>query len=234
MTDPSAYGCPERPGDAAAYVLGALDAAEALAFERHLDSCMLCRDEVGALRHVTEALPRAVPQLDAPPALKRKVLRDFRAEHRERRSEHREPRRRTAPRLRLTPAWAGGGLATFAVAVVATFAVLGGGGSGARLVSAEVFGAGHASVRITGNHGELVVHGMPQPGAGHIYEVWLKRGDSAPAPTSALFDVTSGGDGVIDIPGNLHAVNTVMVTREPSGGSHAPTSSPVIVASLPS
>jgi hypothetical protein len=46
--------------------------------------------------------------------------------------------------------------------------------------------------------------------------------------------VTHAGDASVNVPGNLSGVHQVMVTAEPLGGSSHPTSSPIIVATLPS
>ncbi len=61
-------------GHAAPYVLGALTEAEHEAFAHHLASCAVCREEVGALQAVASSLPAAVPQLEAPPELKQRVM----------------------------------------------------------------------------------------------------------------------------------------------------------------
>ena len=53
-----------------AYLLGALDDAEAPAFEHHLDECPVCRDEVERLRPAVDALPRSVTPLAPSPELK--------------------------------------------------------------------------------------------------------------------------------------------------------------------
>jgi hypothetical protein len=94
-------------------------------------------------------------------------------------------------------------------------------------IAANIPGA-RASLRQAGGRAELVVTGMPQPPLGKIYEVWLSRGAAAPQPTNALFGVTSSGSGSVNIPGNLHGVQAVMVTSEPLGGSSRPTSAPVL------
>jgi hypothetical protein len=78
---------------------------------------------------------------------------------------------------------------------------------------------------------ELVVAHMPPPALGRIYEVWLVHGAGAPKPTNALFSVTSGGSGQVDVP-NLHGVKEVLVTSEPAGGSQHPTRPPVIAVAL--
>jgi hypothetical protein len=91
-----------------------------------------------------------------------------------------------------------------------------------------------AVLRQTGSHAELVVSGVSQPPRGKIYELWLARAGTPPQPTSALFGVTRAGDASVNVPGNLSGVHQVMVTAEPLGGSSHPTSSPIIVATLPS
>ncbi len=62
-------------GDVAAYALGALDAAEADAFLRHLDTCAVCRDELAAFQEVVTVLPMSAPRHRASPELRRRVLR---------------------------------------------------------------------------------------------------------------------------------------------------------------
>jgi hypothetical protein len=89
------------------------------------------------------------------------------------------------------------------------------------------------SLRRVGDHGELAVAGMGQPRFGEVYEVWLLRPGRAPAPTDALFTVSSGGSATVDVPGPLTGVRTVMVTPEPLGGSASPTAPAVLSVVLP-
>jgi anti-sigma-K factor RskA len=77
-----------------------------------------------------------------------------------------------------------------------------------------------------------VVRRFAQPPAGKIYEVWLVHGKNPPSPTTALFSVTSAGNGVATVPGNLKGVSSVLVTPEPMGGSPHPTHTPVISVPL--
>jgi hypothetical protein len=113
---------------------------------------------------------------------------------------------------------------------------LAGGGSsggGARIIQASVSPASaSAQLRLASGHGELVVQRMPAPPGGHIYEVWLKRGEHVPTPTRALFSVTAAGAGDVAVPGDLRGVTEVLVTAEPDGGSAVPTSAPVITAHI--
>jgi anti-sigma-K factor RskA len=219
-------------GDAAAYVLGALEAEEADAFRRHLQTCVVCRDEVSEFTAVVDVLPLAAPPQRLPRSLKRRVMADVRGEPRRSRS------RRTGPR---TFGWLAGisrpvlgAAATVGVVVVAATAVLiGSGASGTRLIPATVSSRSATAVlRLSGGRGELILHGMPAPPAGQVYEVWIKRPAQPPAPTSALFEVTSSGAGTVGVPGDLRGVSQVMVTAEPAGGTKVPTHPPVIVANL--
>ncbi len=223
---------PDCGGDAAAYVLGALDSVELEAFECHLEGCAICRDEVAALQRVANALAFAAPQHRAPKGLRRRVLAAVRED--------------AAP---ITPArpqrWPGSGASVSgrrsmvlagmcAVIVLAVFAGLDlSTGSPARVVQARVAGiSGTASVRLFGGRGEMVVRHLSPPPPGDIYELWLKRPHRAPAPTNVLFSVTSAGAGEIGLPSRLHGVTQILVTPEPKGGSPFPTHSPVIVARL--
>jgi anti-sigma-K factor RskA len=212
-------------GDAAAYVLGALEPGEVDAFRRHMEECAVCRDEVAALQPVADTLPMAAQQVATPRGLRRRVMRqvreDARAAGRVRRAS---PGRGWVPR----PALAGGLAAVVAVAA-AGVVELSGGSSGTRVFPSSV---GYAQLRISGGHAELVVNRLAQPTAGRIYEVWLQRPNRPPAPTKALFSPTSRGAADVDVPGNLRGVSQVMVTQERGGGSLVPTSSPVVVTPL--
>jgi hypothetical protein len=84
------------------------------------------------------------------------------------------------------------------------------------------------SLHRIGSRAELHVSRMPEPPAGKVYEVWVNRPGAAPRSTDALFTVTSVGDGTIEVPGGLRGVSSVMVTREPRGGSSTPTSAAVL------
>ncbi len=216
--------------DAAASALGALEPAEAEAFRRHLDSCVVCRDEVSAFNAVADVLPLAAPPQPVPRSLKRHVMAAVKAEQRAADA----PQRRRSSWLGALPrpvlATVATGLAVI-VAVIATS--LGGPGQPTRVIHASTSWSGTSAVlRVTDQRGELVVQRMPAPPAGKVYEVWLGRSSRPPAPTNALFSVTASGAGSVDVPGSLRGVNQVMVTPEPAGGSKVPTHAPVLVANL--
>jgi len=219
--------------DAGAYVLGALGPDEAAEFRRHMATCVICRDEVAALQSVVDELPMAAPQLPAPRALKRRVIANARAERvatAKGGSERRAARPR-APSARAVLALAA--VLAALVAIVGGLMLSSGGSQRTRLVRASVAARSASAVmRLTEGHGELIVRRMPAAPAGKIYEVWLRRRGGSPMPTSALFDVTAAGSAAVDVPGDLHGVDEVLVTPEPLGGSLAPTHAPVILARL--
>lgn len=218
-------------GDAAAYVLGALEAEEAQAFQRHLETCVVCRDEVAAFERVVDALPAAAPQYKAPSKLRRRVLRDARAAASTAPAATGAPpraRRRWSSPAILAPAGA------FAVAIVAVLVLALSGGSSpkARIITATVAGPGAARVKVVGGHAELILSHFPAPPPGKVYEVWLQHGSAAPSPTRTLFSVTGQGAADVGVTGTLTGVSRLLVTPERAGGSLVPTHAPVIVAPL--
>jgi anti-sigma-K factor RskA len=219
-------------GDVAAYALGALEATESEAFQRHLETCAVCPVELAAFQQVVDDLAISPALHPAPVELRRRVMRAVADEPR----LHPEARReRQRSRLRLSlprPTLAfSSGLGAVAAAIAVVIVVLSG-GSSTRIIPTHVTGPGSASLRLSGNHARLVVRDFPAPPRGDIYEVWLQHGGSAPSPTKALFSVTGSGDGDVDVPGSLKGVSHVLVTPEPAGGSEIPTHPAVISATL--
>lgn len=226
-------------GDAAAYALGALEPVEVDAFVRHLDGCIVCRDEVTALGRVADALPMSALQHAVPGGLRRRVLRDVRTEPKLARAaaQRRRPRAPLLTRVSVPRP------AVVASALLATIVILAGGlglvsgspSSGPRVISAKVVAnRGTAQLRVEHGDARLIVRHLAPPPPGRIYEVWLvKRSHRAPSPTSSLFSVNSSGADDVAVPGPLRGVTEVMVTPEPApDGSDVPTSPPVITAPL--
>jgi anti-sigma-K factor RskA len=188
---------------------------------------------------VADALSLVAPQVPTPRRLRRRVLRHAHADPAGASVRPRATRIPLRDRYALAsgPAFAAAAAAA-ATAVIAVAGLVGldlshGEHATPRTVEASVVGSnGSARLTLVGGRAELVVRHLPVPPAGKIYQVWLKRGERPPAPTSALFSVTAAGAGSADVPGDLHGVSQVMVTTEPAGGSAVPTSAPVIVAQL--
>ena len=211
--------------DAAAYVLGALEPSEVESFRRHLADCAACQKEVAEFEQIAGGLPDASLQLEVPEDLRRRVMQEVRATPKAKAATEKAPVR-TSRSWRPLVAW-GGALAVVVVAVIVAVAISSGGSSGTRVIQAST---GSAELRVTGGHGDLVVHRLPQLPPGRIYEMWVQRGKAQPTPTGTLFGVRSNGSAAVGVPGNLSGVSAVMVTQEPAGGTPAPTSAPVIVA----
>jgi anti-sigma-K factor RskA len=241
----------ERGPDAAAYVLGALDAHEVAPFREHLQDCAICQGEVTQLQKTADALALGVSYKPAPDALRARIMATVHSESELLKAAGHEADRvrPPAPRWRrgLLPALAaaaalGVGLLIGALAINTGSStqhtlVLHAGTEHAQVLQASVELPGHhnasAELRRVGSHLELVVVGMPAPPPGHIYEIWLVPPHSqTPLPTDALFSVTHQGDGSVGVPGSAQNVSEVLVTAEPLGGSLKPTRKPVIVAPI--
>jgi len=119
-------------GDAAAYLLGALEPDEAEAFRVHLESCVVYRDELAALGWVVDAVALSAPAQPVPRRLRRRVFRAVRAEPRS--TARSGP---SAPRWLGVPRPALAGLAALAVAGLAVGGVelSSGGAEGARVIN---------------------------------------------------------------------------------------------------
>jgi Anti-sigma-K factor rskA len=231
VTEPKHTGpMRECGGNVAGYALGALEPAEAEVFSDHVEACVVCRDELASFQQVVDLLPMSVTRRRAPKGLRRGVLGGIKPASRP--SDHSGrpwPRRLTVGPL--APAL---GAAVLAISIaIGGLALSRSASPTTRIYRAHVVGStGSAQVRMTAGQTELVVRRFRPPPADHIYEVWLVRGGHAPQPTSALFSVTSNGDGEVDVPGNLRGVDKVLVTPEPVGGSTVPTHAAVITAEL--
>lgn len=222
--------------DAAAYALGALEPAEAGAFERHLERCHPCAEDLIGFERVLDRLAMSAPHYRTPPGLRRRVMANARSEPR--RSGAARPRGGWGPMAlvsRARPrgtALAGAMVVGLALAVLAILTVVPGGSSEVRVLTAQVVDSpGSAQVRVVGSRAELIVRHFPAPAAGRIYEVWLKRPGRAPEPTTALFSVSAQGSDDIGVPETVEGVAEILVSEEPAGGSVIPTR-PIIVGRL--
>jgi hypothetical protein len=73
------------------------------------------------------------------------------------------------------------------------------------------------------------VSGLPTLQRG-VYQAWVKRGNEVvPQPT---FEVGDSGSGAVAVTEDLSRAQEVMVTREPRGGSRAPTERPILSVRL--
>lgn len=223
-----------------AYLLGALTDLELQAFEHHMEGCAQCRDEVERLRPAAEALPRSVEPVEPPRSLRTSLMDVVAKEARERpaaRAPRRSLRERLLPRGLLRPALVGGALA---VGLLAGFGVAQLGGDGAeevRTFAATVddqrlpTASGNVKLEGDGENGAILrLQGMPSLGGRRVYQAWVQRdGTFVPQPT---FEVGQNGGGAVALPEDLSDAQAVLVTREPRGGSRAPSEQPLLSVTL--
>jgi anti-sigma-K factor RskA len=232
--------------DAGSYVLRALPDDENERFEAHLSTCEACRREVAQLQVAADTLPLAAVQVGPPPELRDRIMAVVRSEaellnaagargDEPAAAPAAKPARRRRWSLSLRPL-----PAAIAASVLVAAGVIGGivltGGNDTRTVTGTVQIASaptaRAALKLSDDATNLQVRNMPPPPSGKVYQVWLKRPNQDPAPTTALFRTDPNGSADVEIQrGRLKGVDQVLVTAEPDGGSMTPTSAPVIVAS---
>ncbi len=240
-----------RLEEAAAYALGALDAAQVGDFKTHLETCRRCQAEVRWLTPAIQALPEAVTQQQPPPALRERLMTEVRTDaaahaKQARRDERRE---RAASRASLTE-WlhglnlggltykplAGMAAVVLIVAAIAGYAVgTGGGGSssaGARTTQVPQANGIVAKVVTEGNRAEVRLTNVKQLPDGKVLEAWVQRGNAV-EPVPALFAPDHAGKASTTIE-NMKNVSAVLVTREPTGGTKVPTTKPIVKVPLTS
>jgi Anti-sigma-K factor rskA len=195
-----------------------------------------CRDELERLRPAADALPRSVEQVEPPPGLKSSLMDVVEREAAERAGAPAAPAARRRIRM---PSLAGLRpvlvATTLALGLVAGFGVaaLTGDGEDARTVAATVderrLPEASGSLRIQGDGEDgaiLSVHGMPSLDEERRYQAWVQRdGTVVPQPT---FEVGDDGGGAVAVPDDLSEAEAILVTREPRGGSRAPSEAPLI------
>ena len=236
-----------------AYVLRALPEDEEVAFEAHLVGCPLCRDQVEDLRGATEALALLAPPMLAPDHLRSRVMSVVEQEAELLRAAGPDadmpratPAARPPRRRRLTLDWlvrpafaVPAAILLLAIGVLAGLA--GGGGPEPRTemvsVRAQVDpdAAPNAEVHLQVGPGgaTLVAENLPEPPRGRVYQVWVKRPDIDPEPTSTLFTPRTDGSASAAVPGSMDGVDAVLVSHEPPGGSPKPTSQPILQVAPP-
>lgn len=239
-----------------AYSVDALDDAERVAFERHVEACAECRTEVASLREAAGRLADVVAR--APRSeLRESVLAAIRT------VRPLPPVAPTAaPRTAEPAAPPSGDVVPLpsrrarrwlpALVAAAVLAVVGVGlgvtqpwepdqvevsvidqvlqAGDAERVTATVDGATVAIVR-SRSHGKAVVQTQDMPAAppGKVYELWLQTPDGAMEPAGLMGE---GPDQTVLLEGDATDATAVGITVEPEGGSPRPTSDPIAVVEL--
>lgn len=226
------------PDVQSSYLLGACTEPEARAVRAHLARCDGCAQALAQLRPAREALLEAAPARPAPAHLKHAVMAEVRREA-ELFGAIRAPASAPVARPRLwerlrspLPAF---GLAAVA-ALVVVFGVTGlGRGPLAPTVAvsngevdARRAPGGSARLETVEGTVSLSVAGLPAPGPGRRYQVWLRTGERPPRSARALFSVDAQGSASVVLPEGAGAADAVLVTSEPAGGSVLPSTRPIV------
>lgn len=228
--------------DLAAYMLGALESGEAAQFERHLEACERCRNEVRWFEPAVNSLPEAVERQEPPPRLRESLMAEVRADTRAAEAETDGEggsvlgwiRGNFSPRgLRLA-----GAFVALALAIAAASGYeIGKGGSGsggnggAVTLSSREHGIDVKMVR-EGDGGTLHLAGVHQLPPGKVLEAWVRREGKVEA-VPALMVPDRKGQAETTI-ASMKGVDTVMVTEEPQGGSEEPTTPAIVTMTVPS
>ncbi|AZM92762.1 MULTISPECIES: anti-sigma factor [Streptomyces] len=236
----------------AAYALGALDPAERQAFEAHLQVCEACREEVAEFEATAARLAAAASQ--PPPATAKAQV--MAAIDGVRQLPPRLPAPAAAPALgdilrrRAVPLALAASVAAAALGGIAVWqardaqelkqqarqaqrqldtvsAVLA--APDARTVHGKAANGALTTVVASARQNKAVftAAGLPAPGAGKTYQLWLDHdGTMRPA---GLVD----HDGTVVLAGNPADAGAVGLTLEPAGGSPQPTTAPLLLMALP-
>jgi anti-sigma-K factor RskA len=233
------------------YALDALEpGTEHDRFSSHLRRCQACQDEVRGLRGVATSLAFAVAE-QPPTTMRVRVLAAV-GRTRQLPPETRAPSRLRTPGFRLRPL-----VAAVAVAALVAVAVLGVAqinterqlrqarqqsqaiaavltAPDARMLAQSTVVGGVTTVIVSAARRQLIVTttGLPLLADGKVYELWLigaRRTQSA-----GLLPVATEGRTKPVLATGLVPGDKLAMTVEPAGGTSAPTTTPIVVVSLPS
>lgn len=228
---------------AAPYALDAIDEFERRRFEDHLDECDTCREEVAGYLAVAAEIG-AAEETHVSDDLRDAVLAVP------------DTVRQVGPPIRVVRA---GGLTralSVAAAAVATVAAVGLGALVANQADriddlerdaavAAVLEQPDATIATLEQDGQLVrvvssatsgdaavvAAGLDQLDDDLVYQLWTITDDDAPAPAGFL-EVGDDGHGGQVLASGLGDVDALAISIEPSGGSPAPTTTPIAVVPL--
>jgi anti-sigma factor RsiW len=215
-----------------AYALDAITDLERVGFERHLDGCAHCRDEVQGFRETATRLADA--SSDQPPAgLRARILADA-AGVRPLPPLESPARRRRIPTLAAAAALivaVGAGLTATVwrpwqpETVQLSLADQVRSAADAHTWSVRLAAGGTMSVTRSQTVGAAVwtSTGVDPAPEGRVYELWLQKPDETLVPAGLM----SSGDGELVLRGDTTRAIGAGLTVEPAGGSPTPTTKPV-------
>ncbi len=229
-----------------AYALGSLDPVEEQQVNEHLASCAICRAELETYDGVVQNLPLAMVQSAPSSDLKRKVLAHARKATI---SDKAMPAQTLWQRLSLAiragaPIWGIAGLILILILGVSNLFLWGRLNEIERatrnvLITIPMQGTdinpqavGMLVVSADGEHGTLVVDGLPILEINYQYQLWLIR--DGQRTNGGVFSVDEEGYGNLWItsPDPLLSYTAYGVTIEPAGGSPGPTGKKVLGGEL--
>lgn len=211
---------------AEAFTLGALPPEQMREVRAHLDTCS-AHPRLVELRQTAEALLWSAPEMEPPPALRRRILAAARQQA------------RPAPRPRGTARWlpalgpyrVAAALALLAMALLGwnIALLLGHGGGTGQAVVYQVEGGGAHGRLVYIPHDKmavLVLEGLPSLPADKTYQVWAVSGSLR--QSMGLLHVSGPQPVTVSMPMDISTVEALAITVEPAGGSPNPTSAPVL------
>lgn len=237
----------------AAFLFGASDADEAEMVRTHLEGCASCQVVARRLQRAIDAMPLGSETVQPPVRLRERILSAAGVSRQSTRSRPqrarilripgRAPRRPSVATLRL-------GAAVGAAAILA-FALGAGFGFGVgRSVApqeqpaqtvAQFTLTGTGSMRGAQGHAYAIqprgltlvqFSGLPEPGQGHVYEMWLLPANGQPVPAGVFVPDTSGSQ-VVVVTHMLDGFKQLAVTLEVGpDGVAAPTQQPQLVGAI--
>ncbi|MET4921218.1 anti-sigma factor [Streptomyces sp. PSRA5] len=239
-----------------AYALHALAPDERAEFERHLEVCPACAQEVRELTATTTRLGLAVA-VTPPPELKQQVLRRIAAERQEPPRVTRESRgagggtakARALPRFALAACLAAaagfGGVAVWQHQEAQDARARASTSQQQAEALAAVLAAPDAKIRTGGltdgatgtvvvsraqDKAAFIASGLAKPPSGKVYQLWFN--DDGTMRDAGLMDPSATSDSVL-MAGSVGAASGMGITVEPAGGSPEPTSDPVALMNFP-
>jgi anti-sigma-K factor RskA len=219
--------------DIAAYMLGALEPDEAAGLERHLESCERCREEMRWLEPAVHSLPEAVERREPPKQLRQSLMAEVRADARSEQASARASWWRGLWEARGLRVATGFAVVALLVAGVVGYEVGRDGSDGGESGSTIVRQFDGITVRMVseGEGGKLHLSGVDQLPPDKVLEAWVEREGEVEA-VPALFVPDRHGEAETTVE-DMTGVTTVMVTKEPRGGSESPTGEPLVTMSVP-
>jgi anti-sigma-K factor RskA len=225
------YTCREVDEQLAAYAASGLDEAESCAVANHLAECRRHDGELTGVRADFERLAASVQPVEPPPRLRNSLLTAF-----DEAIADPEPAPIRVHTARPKSIFSTSGFAYAVASAMLALAVGVGawglsrdGGNNDVIVAQS--STGDASMQVTYVPDQQVAVmevDLPPLPAGRVYQAWRIDGGS---PVSlGLVETTSGSVAMI---GDLEGASAVALSVEPTGGSTAPTTNPILIATLP-